>query len=194
MFYFFMFVFVTFLIFYLLHYTISTLQFKYQLHTKKYKKIKDLSENNDEIYANTEKIKSLPKTTKKHECQKKWIREEECRTIFEKLFTGYKFKSVFHKDIINPLTNHLLQLDGYCEELGVAFEYNGSQHYEFTKRFHKCEKDLEYQKYKDKVKYERCKQLGIILIVVPYWVKDMEDFIKKELRNKLQKMQIKKCF
>ena len=36
----------------------------------------------------------------------------------------------------NPETNGYLELDGYCSELNLAFEYNGPQHYKIVPEFH----------------------------------------------------------
>lgn len=63
-----------------------------------------------------------------------------------------------------------LELDGYCEELKIAFEYNGEQHYEYIPYFHKNgEDDFENQLVRDTIKEETCKHYGIKLYVVPYY-------------------------
>ena len=56
--------------------------------------------------------------------------EEQCREILQRL-TGKKFNSVRPDFLKNPETNRNLELDMYCEEMNVAFEYNGCQHYHF---------------------------------------------------------------
>jgi hypothetical protein len=50
-----------------------------------------------------------------------------CREIFEKLLPGHKFPKA------NPSFLRGLELDGYCKELGIAFEYNGSHHFKVSK-------------------------------------------------------------
>jgi hypothetical protein len=86
--------------------------------------------------------------------------------------------------LINPETGYRLELDGYCEELALAVEYNGKQHYART-GFHRTENDLTRQQYRDKVKREICQQRGIRLIVVPYTVplQDIPDWFYNQLKS-----------
>ena len=73
----------------------------------------------------------------------------------------------------------------YNEELKLALEYDGIQHYEYVPRFHKNINSLEKQQERDKFKDEKCKLNGITLIRVPYTVKyeDLESYIKKKLND-----------
>ena len=90
------------------------------------------------------------------------LNEEKCRYILE-WFTAHKF----------PKTNRVLgglQLDGYCAKLNVGFEYNGIQHYKYTKYFHKTTQGFSKQKIRDKKKRHRCKELGLNIIEVPYTI------------------------
>ena len=74
-----------------------------------------------------------------------------------------------------------LELDGYCKNLKLAFEYDGKQHYEFVKRFHKTLEDFEKQQIRDRLKEQLCVQNNITLIRIPYTVKydDLQEFITK---------------
>jgi len=92
--------------------------------------------------------------------------EKLVRAYFEIKFNK-AFPSCRPKWLIND-TNCLLELDGYCEELNIAFEYNGIQHYEMIYRY-ESESKLEDQKQRDFVKYELCSIFGIQLCVIPYW-------------------------
>ena len=60
--------------------------------------------------------------------------EEYCREIFEDI-TGKKFPKERPDWLVNDKTGKKLELDGYCEELKLAFEYDGKQHFENTDFF-----------------------------------------------------------
>jgi hypothetical protein len=74
-------------------------------------------------------------------------------------------------------------LDCYNAELNIAIEYNGQQHYNYTPHFHKSKDEFIKQQYRDEMKKMKCKEKGIILIIVPHTIKikDIEKYIKKEL-------------
>ncbi len=112
-------------------------------------------------------------------------REEQCRNIFEKIFQ-VPFIKQRPEWLVNPKTNYKLELDGYADiptpmGRGIAFEYNGQQHYEFKPKFHENVEEFENQKFRDITKIEKCKDKGVLLIVIPYIVKDLEKFIRKQL-------------
>jgi len=79
-----------------------------------------------------------------------------------------------------------LEYDGYNDDLKLAFEYNGIQHYEYSPFFHSNNiKKFEKQQNNDTLKKDLSHQNGIYLIVVPYWIIDKEKFIKDEYQNYL---------
>ncbi len=95
-------------------------------------------------------------------CSKKFNRSEElCRDILEEIF-GRKFPK------LRPAWLYGLELDGYCKEEKIAFEYNGIQHYIFTPAFHRTPEDLEEQKQKDFKKMQILSDKHIDIIVIPY--------------------------
>lgn len=59
-----------------------------------------------------------------------------------------------------------LELDGYNESLGLAFEYQGAQHHRFIPFFHGDESKFEHQKKKDAFKVKACKKNKVFLLVV----------------------------
>ena len=105
--------------------------------------------------------------------------EELCRMLFEK---------ILNKKFINMRPDFLkfegknLELDGYNEELNLAFEYNGRQHYEMV-GFYKTQEDFNRRLLLDKTKIELCQKNKTKLIIIPYTVTHNEllNFIKIEL-------------
>ncbi|CAI2198118.1 14588_t:CDS:1, partial [Funneliformis geosporum] len=68
-----------------------------------------------------------------------------------------------------------LHLDGYNEELGLAFEYNGNQYYQIIPFFHLEEQiNINVQIQRDWKKRALCYEKGVILITIPYCVVDLE--------------------
>lgn len=78
-----------------------------------------------------------------------------------------------------------LELDLYSHKLSLAFEYNGLQHYEFIKYFHKTPEIFEKRRNDDITKKQLCDKNNVVLIVVPYTVEsnDMYPFILSELKK-----------
>jgi hypothetical protein len=112
--------------------------------------------------------------------EKKWKREEYCRFILETIYNK-PFKKVRPNWLKNPKTGHNLELDCYNEELKIALEYNGEQHYNENAAYSKGKEWFQEQQFRDQYKYKICKERGIKLIVVPYYVDDIYEFIIKEL-------------
>jgi hypothetical protein len=91
--------------------------------------------------------------------------EEMTRKIFEDIFNK-PFPTVKPKWLINPKTNYLLQLDGFNEELRLAFEYDGLQHYKFPNHYHRSKKQFLAQQERDRLKDIICKDNNVKLIRV----------------------------
>lgn len=108
--------------------------------------------------------------------------ERECRRVLEKL-TNRPFPKQRPQSMNNLVTKVNLELDCYNDELKIACEYNGIQHYKFTPYFHKNNEAFMNQKYRDQMKRDLCERNGIRLIEVPYSIKheDIEPFLIKEL-------------
>jgi hypothetical protein len=113
--------------------------------------------------------------------------EIECRRVIEKIFNK-PFPKARPNFLNNPVTGgyHNLELDCYNDELGIAVEYNGRQHYEYVPYFHNNKEAFYNQKYRDDMKRRICKDNNIILIEVPYDVKfqNIEKFILNQLKQK----------
>jgi len=105
-------------------------------------------------------------TSVKH--SKKWCpycakgrSENLSRDIIEELM-GLPFPSVW-PDFLSGL-----ELDGYNEDLQLAFEYQGKQHYQHVPYFHKDITQFYAQQERDQRKYKICQEKGITLILIPY--------------------------
>jgi hypothetical protein len=93
--------------------------------------------------------------------------ERFCRGVFEEIFS-----ESFPKSRPNWLRNargHLMELDGYCEKLRLAFEYHGVQHYKTTTFFHQ-KSPLEKRIQDDAEKRRLCDKNGVALFEIPYTV------------------------
>jgi len=71
-----------------------------------------------------------------------------------------------------------MELDGYCKELNLAFEYHGIQHYKEIDFFHR-KTPLGRRRKDDETKRLLCKQNYVTLIEVPYTVQpeELQEFI-----------------
>jgi hypothetical protein len=107
--------------------------------------------------------------------------ELRCKQYLENYFSekGYKFPKSRPDFMVNRVTG-----DKYNLELDLAVEYNGEQHYKYIPFFHKNKEAFYNQKYRDEIKRIRCRDLGIILIEVPYTeLYNIDNYLKRELNN-----------
>ncbi len=74
------------------------------------------------------------------------------------------FPTVLPHWLVDPLTNTTMELDGYNEELKIAMEFSGPQHYKwyptesYDKYFHRIRRDT--------IKKKKCEERGICLIML----------------------------
>lgn len=94
------------------------------------------------------------------------LMERVCRQYFEQIFNK-PFPNIRPDWLINLKTSQRLELDGYSEELKIAFEYHGQHHYKLNSLFHKKKEDLALRKDLDKLKEKLVKEQGIKLIEIP---------------------------
>jgi hypothetical protein len=78
-----------------------------------------------------------------------------------------------------------LELDGYSERSGIAFEYQGIQHFVKNKHFHSGNVAFRQRLADDKLKAKLCKERGVILLQIPYTIphSDFENYIRGLLKR-----------
>ena len=94
--------------------------------------------------------------------------ERICRDTFEKML-GQPFPKAKPDWLINSRGNRM-EIDGYCEQLKIGFEYHGQQHYRFVKHFHADETSLALRQQDDDLKRTLCQEHDVLLIEVPFEV------------------------
>lgn len=106
--------------------------------------------------------------------------EEMCRDFFERLFK-LPFPK-FRADWLRNQDSNKLELDGYCVELGIAFEHHGMQHYKANGVFVNPK-----AKQNDADKLLVCNKNNVNVIVIPqlFVLTKINDF-KNIIKNKLQ--------
>ena len=115
--------------------------------------------------------------------------EKLCREILQE-YTGLSFTSIRPNLLKNDVSGHNLELDGFCEDLRLAFEYQGKQHDEYIPFFHRKEGDFERQQDRDKLKLDLCKKHDIDVLIIPHTLSyqnenELRIFIKEELIKRL---------
>lgn len=95
--------------------------------------------------------------------------EVECRRAIEAI-TGKPFPKARPPFLRNSVSGSTLELDCYCDELKLAVEYNGEQHYKYIPYFHQNKEAFYNLKYRDEMKQRLCHENGVQLIIVPYTI------------------------
>lgn len=106
--------------------------------------------------------------------------EQRCRAFLEQTFQ-LPFPKTRPHFLNNPVTSSDLELDCFNESLRLAVEYQGEQHYKYIPYFHSSKEAFYNQQYRDVLKRDLCKKKNIILIEVPHYCKNIEEFLKSAL-------------
>ena len=114
--------------------------------------------------------------------------EKLCCQTMERIY-GVTFTSIWPDWLINPETGETLELDCYNDELKIAVEYNGEQHYKWPNFTNQTYQQFINQVRRDNLKVELCDRNGVYLIVVPYNVSPdkIPEFIMSYLPETIQK-------
>jgi len=129
------------------------------------------------------KIGSLGRNSKKIEYKS----EKACRKAFQ---------NNLHAKFPRSKTKWLpkgMHLDGYNKKMGIAFEFQGIQHYEVDGYFNKTQEDLNKVKDRDKRKAKSCIENHITLIPIKYDLIKWNDqkFCDNSVRNEIRLFGIK---
>lgn len=96
------------------------------------------------------------------ERHKKMSRGQTALTlVMKKLIPGENIINEYH-------LGDRLKLDVYCPKYNIAAEYHGRQHFFYTQRFFESKYEFEEAQKRDQKKIEKCKELGIVLVVFRY--------------------------
>lgn len=112
---------------------------------------------------------------------------ERCKKIGEVFVSENKVRALLEEMYCKPFPKKRIngyELDGYCEELKLAFEYDGYQHFKQA-WYDKDDKRLKNTKKRDIEKNLLCESLSITLIRIPYTIVDIKSFL---LDYKCQKL------
>lgn len=97
----------------------------------------------------------------------------------------YRIRENYRPDWLVSSDKTFLELDFYIEELNIAFEVQGEQHYKFVPFFHKSEEDFKKRRRHDREKRNLCEGRRIKLIEImtefdaEIAVKNIEETTKK---------------
>lgn len=110
-------------------------------------------------------------------------RERLTRHYFEEI-TGGDFPKCKPAWLLNNRGNRM-ELDGFNEDLSVAFEHQGEQHYREVDHFNRREETFARRQEDDDKKRKICADHGVSLIEVPYYVgvDDLPNWIRHNLRK-----------
>ncbi|MBW4540734.1 MAG: hypothetical protein KME43_16525 [Myxacorys chilensis ATA2-1-KO14] len=108
-----------------------------------------------------------------------WKSETETRRIFEELCNAKFPKS--RPSWLKSNKGTSLELDGYNQDLKIAFEYQGEYHY-MEVPIHQQRRTLVEIQRTDQLKEDLCQRYGVTLIQVPYWEKGSKQFIIERLQ------------
>lgn len=106
-----------------------------------------------------------------------FVNEAFIRAIFEKIF-NVKFMKCHPRWLLSGFNTRPLELDGYNEKLGVAFEYHGEQHFNKNHYFYKNndKQNINKRRLYDDVKRKLCEEKGVKLIEIPFSIKQKDYF------------------
>jgi hypothetical protein len=111
------------------------------------------------------------------------VSERICRALLERI-TGVQFLKARPKWLKNK-RGGLMELDGYAPSLGLAFEYQGHQHYQLVPFFHTNPEKFRQRQQDDKRKRQLCREHSVTLLEVPHHIPHdkLQEYLSKKLNG-----------
>ena len=124
------------------------------------------------------RLKKVKNGTATRHIKKKFHSHEiELTKILERYYGIRNVVTSFHPVWALSKKGALLEFDIFITNKNVLIEYNGQQHYEFVKLFHKTEKKFQAQKERDILKERLAKDNGFKFVIIKYDEPLVEDYI-----------------
>lgn len=102
----------------------------------------------------------------------------------EKLYPKEEIIEDYFHEEMTRISGAPIQLDIFIINKNLAFEYQGIQHYtDMPERF----SSLELYQYRDSEKKRICKEVGISLIIIPYWWDQTLEGLNELIANNYKK-------
>lgn len=101
---------------------------------------------------------------------------------FIRKITGLDFKKVRPK-WLKGFKGKSLEIDAYCEDLKLAIEYQGKQHYEFIPAWHKTQEYFQECQARDELKRQLCTQNGVTLFEIPFIEKPNKESVEDHIES-----------
>ena len=103
---------------------------------------------------------------------KQFSGESTCRAILEGLYPPFKAPTV-RPDFLLGSRGRNLELDCYIEEFQLGLEYHGIQHYQLTPWLGQTKESFKVQQENDLLKKELCEENEVLLIEIPYTLRNL---------------------
>lgn len=119
--------------------------------------------------------------------EKRNVQEYRVRNILNYLLDTSFVKTRLLDWNFNPVTKRKLELDGFSEELNIAFEFQGQQHFV---DYYEDPKKFSDQQYRDKIKLENCNNNNVKLIIITETKASKLKGLLKEILQEFDKLSI----
>ena len=109
--------------------------------------------------------------------------QRQCLDTLRELFPERRFRRCCPPFLLHPEASGYMDLDLYCAELGLAVEYNAKHHFMYDPQVHQSIDDFRTGQRRDDLKKQLCERHGVQLIVVPYYIQDIREYLICRIRD-----------